>query len=42
MNTTALREGDEVLLQYKQQSQFNIESVEPLGAILAIERPRLD
>ena len=42
INTTALREGDEVLLQYKQRSQLNIESSEPLGAILAIERPRLD
>ena len=42
MNTTALREGDEVLLQYKQRSQLNIETAEPLGAILAIERPHLD
>ena len=42
INTTALREGDEVLLQYKQRSQFDTESVEPLGAILAIEKPHLD
>ncbi|MBT6918612.1 MAG: hypothetical protein HN985_02720 [Planctomycetaceae bacterium] len=42
INTTALREGGEVSLQYKQQSEFNIKSAEPLGAILAIERPRLD
>jgi len=45
INTTALREGDKVSLQYKQRSQFDIESTEhyeALGAILAIERPRLD
>jgi hypothetical protein len=45
INTTALREGDKVSLQYKQQSQFDIENTElyeALGAILAIERPRLN
>jgi hypothetical protein len=45
MNTSTLREGNEVSLQYKQRSQFDAgfsEQSESLGAILAIEKPRLN
>jgi hypothetical protein len=44
MNMSTLREGNEVSLQYKQRSQFDAgfsEQSESLGAILAIEKPRL-
>ena len=45
MNMSTLREGNEVSLQYKQRSQFDAgfsEQSESLGAILAIEKPRLN